>query len=126
MENLISSLLTRYETGGLTRRELVRGLAMLAATATPASTAAQTPPAIPWAPLIDHIQINSRDPRKAAEFYQKVLGLELLRTGPAGPPGQTPPLADTHLGLGKRLLLAIRKREPVGVIDHWSLRAVGH
>lgn len=73
METVISSLLKRYETGGLTRRQLVRGLAMLAAGAS--SAAAQGAPSpIPWSPLIDHIQINSADPRKSAEFYQKEIG----------------------------------------------------
>ncbi|MBM3779744.1 MAG: VOC family protein [Acidimicrobiia bacterium] len=131
MESLISSMVKRFEAGGLTRRELVQGLAMLAAgaasAAAPGTAAAQTAPApIPWSPLIDHIQINSRDPRKAAEFYQKVMGLELLRVGPAGPDRNCCPDRDAFLGVGKRLVLAIRRREPYGVIDHWSMLAPGY
>ena len=39
MENTISRLLATYENGGLTRRELVRGLAVLAAASGSASAA---------------------------------------------------------------------------------------
>ena|SRR6185436_12427251 len=127
MESLISGLLKRYENGGLSRRELVSGLAMLAAGAATAGTAeAQAPKPIPWSPLIDHIQINSADPRKSAEFYQKVMGLELLRVGPAGPDRNCCPERDAFLGVGKRLILAIRKRDPVGAIDHWAMLAPGY
>lgn len=127
MESTISGLLKRYETGGLTRRELVRCLAMLAAVATPVPMTAQirsTP--IRWAPLIDHIQINSGNPRTAATFYQEVMGLELLRTGPPGAEQNCCPDTEAFLGVGKKLILAIRKREPVGVVDHWSMRALGY
>ncbi len=120
MESMISSLLKRYETGGLTRRDLIQGLALLAAGTAAGSAAAQTEPApIPWSPFIDHIQINSRDPQRAAEFYQKVMGLELLRVGPAGPNRDCCPDESAFLGVGQRLILAIRRREPYGVIDHW-------
>ena len=127
MESMISSLLKRYETGGLTRRDLIQGLALLAAGTTAGSAAAQTAPApIPWSPLIDHIQINSRDPQKAAEFYQRVMGLELLRVGPAGPDRDCCPDESAFLGVGQRLILAIRRREPYGVIDHWAMLAPGY
>ena len=100
---------------------------MLAAGTTAGSAAAQTAPApIPWSPLIDHIQINSRDPQKAAEFYQRVMGLELLRVGPAGPDRDCCPNESAFLGVGQRLILAIRRREPYGVIDHWAMLAPGY
>ena len=44
-----------------------------------------------WEPLVDHIQINSDNPRKSAEFYEKVLGLNLLRVGPPNDPTCCPP-----------------------------------
>ena len=101
MESMISSLLTRYETGGLTRRDLIRGLTVLAAGTASGSAVAQTEPApIRWSPLIDHIQINSRDPQKAAAFYQEVMGLELLRVGPAGPDRDCCPEESAFLGVG--------------------------
>ena len=127
MELTIANLLKRYETGGVTRRELVRSLTLIATgTAATTASAQSGPPPIPWEPLIDHMQINSRDPRKSAEFYQKVIGLDLLRVGPAGPERNCCPDRDAFFGVGKRLILAIRKREPVGALDHWSLLAPGY
>ena len=92
MESMISSLLKRYETGGLTRRDLIQGLALLAAGTAASSAAAQTAPApIPWSPFIDHIQLNSRDPQKAAEFYQRVMGPGVATGRPRGAdPGLLP------------------------------------
>ncbi len=127
MESMISSLLKRYETGGLTRRDLIQGLALLAAGTAASSAAAQTVPApIPWSPFIDHIQINSRDPQRAAEFYQKVMGLELLRVGPAGPNRDCCPEETAFLGVGQRLILAIRRNEPYGSVHHWAMLAPGY
>ena len=127
MESMISSLLKRYETGGLTRRDLIQGLALLAAGTAAGSAAAQTEPApIPWSPFIDHIQINSRDPQRAAEFYQKVMGLELLRVGPAGPNRDCCPEETAFLGVGQRLILAIRRNEPYGSVHHWAMLAPGY
>ena len=127
MESTISSLLKRYETGGLTRRDLIQGLALLAAGTAAGSAAAQTAPApIPWSPLIDHIQINSRDPQRAAEFYQRVMGLELLRVGPAGPNRDCCPEETAFLGVGQRLILAIRRDEPYGSVHHWAMLAPGY
>ncbi len=127
MESMISSLLKRYETGGLTRRDLIQGLTLLAVGTAAGSAAAQTEPApIPWSPLIDHIQINSRDPQRAAEFYQKVMGLELLRVGPAGPNRDCCPEETAFLGVGQRLILAIRRNEPYGSVHHWAMLAPGY
>ena len=128
METMVSDLVNRYDTGGLTRRDLIRALTMMVAAGAVAQPAgAQSAPTpIPWSPLIDHIQINVRDPRKSAEFYQKVMGMDLLRVGPAGPQRDCCPDTDAFLGVGKRLLLALRKREPYAAIDHWAMLAPGY
>lgn len=121
MESIVTTLLKRYETGGLTRRDLIQGLTMLAAGTAAGSAAAQTvPPAFQWAPLIDHVQINSQNVRASTEFYQKVLGLDLLRLGPPNDRNCCPD-ESAFFGVGKRLILAVRKAEPVGVIHHWAL-----
>ena len=125
MEKAISNLVKSYEKGGLTRRDLIRGLTLLAAGTATASAAAQTPEPIPWLPLCDHIQINSEDPQRGAEFYQQVMGLKLLRQGPPND-RECCPEDSAFLGVGDRLILALRKNEPYGVIDHWSMLAPGY
>lgn len=76
-----------------------------------------------WAPLIDHIQINSDDVRRSAAFYQQVLGLQLLRTGPPNDPACCPD-ESAFFGVGSRLILAIRKRAGRN-LDHYSLMLNG-
>ena len=125
MEKAITNLLKSYEKGGLTRRDLIRGLTMLAAGTATASASAQTAEPIPWLPLCDHIQINTADPAGSAQWYQDVLGLKLLRQGPPNDRNCCPD-DSAFLGVGDRLLLALRNNEPYGVIDHWSMMAPGY
>src|SRR5258705_9608692 len=74
-----------------------------------------------WAPLVDHIQLNSADVRRSTAFYQKVLGLDLLRLGPPDNRNCCPD-ESAFLGVGKRLILAIRKAKGPGEkVDHWAL-----
>jgi catechol 2,3-dioxygenase-like lactoylglutathione lyase family enzyme len=122
MERLISQLLRRYETGDVTRRELVYGLAMLAVGAKSGGIAAAQSAQMKfqWEPLIDHVQINAEDVPRCTEFYQKVLGLDLLRVGPPNDRNCCPN-ESAFLGVGKRLILAIRKRTPGKSLDHYAL-----
>jgi catechol 2,3-dioxygenase-like lactoylglutathione lyase family enzyme len=112
------------EAGTLSRRALIRGaVALGAGWAAGPLLRAQSPAPFVWEPLVDHIQINSDDPRKSAEFYQKVMGLNLLRVGPPNDP-ECCPDRDAFFGVGERLILAIRKL-PGRNIDHWALMTKG-
>lgn len=108
-----------YEGGPLTRRELMRSAALLAAGAVVPASAQDARAAFQWAPLVDHIQINSDNVPKSTEFYQQVLGLNLLRVGPPNDQ-KCCPQESAFFGVGNRLILAIRKR-PGRNIDHWAL-----
>ena len=122
MESVISSLVGQYERGGISRRKLIQGLTMLAAGATASTTASGQSAGMKfdWAPLIDHVQVNASDVRKSAEFYQKVLGLDLLRVGPPNDRNCCPDTS-AFFGVGKRLILAVRGNKPAGMIHHWAL-----
>lgn len=85
MESMIAKLVGDFETGRLSRRELIQGLAMIAA-AGPAVAAAQTA-AKPAAPIpqafeptgwktvwLDHISFSVADYRKSAAFYRDLMG----------------------------------------------------
>jgi catechol 2,3-dioxygenase-like lactoylglutathione lyase family enzyme len=84
METIISKLLSRYEKGSLSRRELVSGLAMLAAGGTGAS-AAQNELDFKDA-NIDHISIHVADLQRSIDFYQKMFGFSVVSR--ADPPRQ--------------------------------------
>jgi catechol 2,3-dioxygenase-like lactoylglutathione lyase family enzyme len=107
MEHVISSLLGRYESGTLTRRELIQGLAMLTL-AGETIAAADTGFA---ATTINHVSIQVSDMKRSAEFYMRAFALP-KRT--AGNPSAI------RLGVGPSHL-TLRQEKPPGNVDHFCL-----
>lgn len=89
MEHIVNNLLEDYEAGRLTRRQLVRMLALGMAVGPPALAAAQKPaskstiaPAAgpaPWKTVwLDHISYAVSDYRRSTAFYRDLMGWEIL------------------------------------------------
>ena len=85
MTAAIEQLMNRYETGGISRRDLILGLTALAtASATPgrAAPAAAATPAQNAAPIpvttMNHVTLTVSDVQRSVNFYQRVLGLPLV------------------------------------------------
>ncbi|HKD26543.1 MAG TPA: VOC family protein, partial [Xanthobacteraceae bacterium] len=74
MESIICDLVSRFERGSLSRRELVSGLAMLAAGGT---AAAQEDIDFKDAD-IDHVSIHVADMQRSVDFYQKMFGFSVV------------------------------------------------
>lgn len=74
MLNQISNLLGHYETGQLSRRDLVFGLAALA---TVPNASAQSSPSLKGAEM-NHIAINVPDVQRSRDFYRELLDLPVL------------------------------------------------
>jgi catechol 2,3-dioxygenase-like lactoylglutathione lyase family enzyme len=119
VEPVISDLVERFERGGLTRRELIRGLSLLMATAGAAEgvAAADSPPPIA-ASGIDHVSVLVSDLERSKRFYQDLFGFSvlsedkehgILRMG----------------GAGKKVLVSIRSEQPYGTVDHFGVRVEG-
>ena len=117
MESIIAKLVERYETGAVTRRQLIQGLAMLttAATATNASAAGFEVVGF------DHIQINTSNALVSSEWYRRVLGLKRIRAGAMEDDSEE----IAHVGTEGNLLMSIRKLEPAGKVDHLGFRVTG-
>ena len=109
MEPIIADLLARFEKGSLTRRELVSGLAMLAAGASGA--AAQQDIDFKSAD-IDHISIQVADLQRSSEFYQKMFGFKVV--------SEDKPLGIVRLG-NNRSLVSLNHQGPAGIIDHFAI-----
>jgi catechol 2,3-dioxygenase-like lactoylglutathione lyase family enzyme len=109
MESIISNLLTRFENGSLSRRELVRGLALLAASGTAAT--AQEDLDFKTAE-IDHVSIQVADLQRSVEFYQKMFGFSVV--------SQDRPLEIVRLGIN-RTLVSLNRQSPAGIVDHFSI-----
>lgn len=88
MEHAISKLLGGYESGSLSRRQLIAGLAALAATAypslrceglAPASSEISTPEPYPVVAVdVNHVGINVSDVARSVQWYGSLFGLQTL------------------------------------------------
>ena len=118
METRIASLVDQYERGGLSRRELIKGLSLLVggATAAQAQPAAPTPASLKGT-RIDHVSVLVSDMQRSAAFYQNVFGLTALSEDK---PNQI-------LRLGRdRTIVSLRHEPPmVGVVDHFAIAVEG-
>jgi catechol 2,3-dioxygenase-like lactoylglutathione lyase family enzyme len=111
MEAMIASLVSRYESGALTRRGLIQGLAMLAAAGGAASTAVAQD-AVLKGTKIDHISIQVTDLPRAVAFYEKIFGLTVL--------GEDKPNEIARLGAGK-IIVSLHHKSPTGLVDHFAI-----
>jgi len=123
MDPVISDLLDRYESGRLSRRELVTGLSALAAASAAGPALAQSAPPALTPTNIDHVSILVADLQRSAGFYNRVFGLtplgedapnKILRLGPKPAEGQR----------GK-VIVSLRQQPPAGMVDHWAFRIEG-
>ena len=112
MSAKIEGLVTEFETGRISRRELVASLAAIVA-GTAASAAAQAPAAAPVAQArtLNHVSLAVTDVAKAATFYSDLLGLKVVsRPGNGG----------INLGLGTSFLGLYKLPNP-GTVNHFCI-----
>jgi len=110
MEPIISNLLNQFEKGSLSRRDLVRGLAILAASGT-AATAAQDDIDFKT-PAIDHVSIQVADLQRSTDFYRKMFDFTVV--------SEDKPLGIVRLGT-TRTLVSLNHQSPAGIVDHFSI-----
>jgi len=118
MDAMITELVSRFEHGGLTRRQLIQGLsALVAAGVSPPPSVAQS--AGLKATAIDHTSVLVTDLQRSAEFYRRIFDLtpvsedkanRILRLGVRG----------TGVGVG-RTMVSLRQQNPPGLIDHFAI-----
>jgi catechol 2,3-dioxygenase-like lactoylglutathione lyase family enzyme len=109
METIISDLLARFEKGSLNRRDLVRGLALLAAS----GTAATAQEEIDFKTAnIDHVSIQVANLQRSADFYQKMFGFTVV--------SEDKPQGIVRVGNG-RVLVSFNNQSPAGKVDHFSI-----
>ena len=85
MNDTIEKLLSSYERGRMTRRELVASLATLALA--PIGLSAQPAPAPVAVRSLNHVSIEVKDVQRSVDFYQRVFGLKVKsREGTPGNP----------------------------------------
>src|ERR1700742_4141365 len=99
MEAIISNLLTRFESGALSRRGLIQGLTMLAA-----AGGAQAQETGLKSVKIDHVSIQVSDLPRSIAFYQKMFGLTLV--------SEDKPNEIVRLGGAGKVLVSLHHKSP--------------
>ena len=115
MEAVISNLVKRFENGVLSRRELIQGLALLAASGGAAFGARlqETPFK---SSRIDHISIQVTDLPRSVAFYQKIFGLSVLNEDKAN--------EIVRMGT-TRTIVSLHHKAPTGIMDHYAIAIDG-
>jgi catechol 2,3-dioxygenase-like lactoylglutathione lyase family enzyme len=110
VETIISNLVTGFEKGTLTRRELIRGLAMLAAASGTAAIAAEDSSL--KAAKIDHVSIQVTNLQRSIDFYQKLFGFAVVSEDKNN--------EIVRLGINKTLV-SLHHKNPIGIVDHFAI-----
>ena len=110
MHAVIDELVTRFEQGALSRRDLLQGLTVLAAASGAAPAAAQTTPF--RATRIDHISVQVTDMARSVAFYEKIFGLKIL--------SEDKDNEIVRMGVTK-IIVSLHRKPPVGIVDHFAI-----
>src|SRR5437879_379267 len=103
MKSTISRLLDAYENRKMSRRELVQGLALLAASSATASAAGFQ------GNSINHLSLFVSNLQRSTDFYQRVFGCSVNKRE-----------GNNQLTFGKGFLV-LRLGNPPGKVDHFAI-----
>ena len=103
MNSTISRLLKTYEDGKLSRRELVQGLALLAAASETASAAGFEGNGI------NHVSLYVSNLQRSSDYYQRTFGCKVNKRD-----------GNNQLVFGKGFLV-LREGKPPGKVDHFAI-----
>jgi catechol 2,3-dioxygenase-like lactoylglutathione lyase family enzyme len=103
MKSTISKLLETYENGKLSRRDLVQGLALLAASSGTMSAAGFQ------GSSINHVSVDVSDLQRSTDFYQRVLGCTVHKR------------AGNNQAFFGESFLVLRPGKPAGKVGHLAI-----
>ena len=122
MEQIISGLLNQFETGGLSRRNLVQTIAAAFAASAAAPALAAQPKGLKTL-AVNHISYGVADYAKTRDFYSELLGMKVSEDD-----GK-----QCNLGFGDSFFVVRKTRQPDNkpfvdhiayTIDNWDPAAV--
>ncbi len=111
MEHVVAKLLTDFESGKMTRRQLIQSLTLAATAATAVSAAA--PPAggagVLKATYLNHVGYQVADYKKSCAWYEELFGMKVLSNDDK----------KASLGVGEsQLIFHPRKTPTTPTVDH--------
>ncbi len=110
MLNEIETLVERFEQKSMSRRELVTSLIGLTGMMMAGgSHSAQQPAPVAMGRSMNHVSLSVADVNRSAEFYQRVLGLEII---------SRPANGGLNMGLGSESFLGLYQLNNPGTMHH--------
>jgi catechol 2,3-dioxygenase-like lactoylglutathione lyase family enzyme len=109
--HVISDLVARFESGRLSRRELIQALTAVAVASGTASAAPLK------AGSINHTSVLVSDMPRSIDFYNRVFGLSVMNEDKEN--------RISRLGSGGKVLVSLRVDPPAGLIDHFAIGVEG-
>lgn len=114
MNSTLNELVNGFEQGALSRRQLMQGLAALAATGGSLTASAQE---LPFKSVrIDHISRQVTDLPKAIAFYSDVFGLKVLNEDKEN--------KIARMGIDK-VIVSLHEKPPAEIVDHFAIAIEG-
>jgi catechol 2,3-dioxygenase-like lactoylglutathione lyase family enzyme len=110
MEPFVSALITKYEEGALSRRQLIGALVAVMASGTTAGAVGLT------GVTLDHVSLQVSNPQRTRDFYARVFGL----SEPA--PNSARANGSIRLDLKGGGYFVIQAGNPAGSVDHVCIR----
>lgn len=114
MDTIITGLIERFDTGTLSRRQLIQGLTILAAAGAAGSAAAQQAPFT--STRIDHISIQTSNLQRSIEFYRNVFGLHIINEDKDN--------EIVRMGTTK-IIVSLHHKPPTSIVDHYAIAVDG-
>jgi catechol 2,3-dioxygenase-like lactoylglutathione lyase family enzyme len=114
MKAVIDDLVSNFDRGTLSRRQLVQGLTALAAAGSALPAVGQTSPFS--STRIDHISIQVTNMARSIEFYERIFGLKIL--------GEDKENEIVRMGV-TRIIVSLHRKPPVGIVDHFAIAIDG-
>jgi catechol 2,3-dioxygenase-like lactoylglutathione lyase family enzyme len=119
LDNTIADLISRFESGRITRRDLIQRLSLIvaAAASAPPAAAAQTAARPLKANSFNHLSFVVSDYARTRDFYADLLGLRIARDDPKAKQCQL------HLGDDSYILPRnpVRRTQVPPVVNHFAV-----
>lgn len=112
MNSTIVRLVSQFDRGTLTRRELLAGLTMLATAGTTTAAAAGLKVS-----RLDHISLNVSNLQRSRDFYLNVFASSVN--------SRQRPDNEVRLDFGDSGSLVLRRSNPPGTVDHLGIKLEG-
>jgi catechol 2,3-dioxygenase-like lactoylglutathione lyase family enzyme len=116
-KQVIEEVVAQFENKTLSRRQLISSLLAITATGGASLVSGQPAPAVAKGRSMNHVSLSVNDVERSAEFYNRVLGLEVI---------SRPANGGINMGLGDESFLGLYNLDNPGGMHHLCIGVDGY